>query len=91
MSQEKVKDLAAQIVEMLDQHPQIHLNERSEAVQVAVGSAILDDLREEEEIDDEVEALLREHAGDIDRENMDHEMLRQKFRSQIARERGFIL
>lgn len=91
MSPEKVKDLAAQIVRMIDENPRLHLNERAEAVQVAVGSAILDDLREEDEIDAEVDDLLKQHEADIDRESMDHEMLRKKFREQIARKRGFTL
>lgn len=91
MSQEKVKDLAAQIVQMFEDNSQVHLNERPEAVRVAVGSVILDDLAEEDDIDAEVDLLLKEHAADIDREDMDHETLRKKFREQIARKRGFIL
>ena len=91
MSQEKVKDLAAQIVRMIEENPKVHLQERAEAVRVAVGSVILDDLAEEDEIDAEADALLQKHSADIDRESMDHEMLRKKFREQIARERGFTL
>lgn len=91
MSQEKVKDLAAQVVQMLEDDPKVHLQERAEAVRVVVGSVILDDLAEEDEIDAEVDALLQKHSADIDRESMDHETLRKKFREQIARERGFVL
>ncbi len=91
MSQEKVKDLAAQIVKMLDEHPGVTLQEREEALRVAVGSVILDDLEEEDDIDREVDALLNEHAREIDSQSMDHETLRRKFRDEIARRRGFTL
>jgi hypothetical protein len=58
---------------------------------VEVGSAILDDLHEEDDIDRAVEVLLQEHSGEIDEGDLDVESLRQKFRRQIARQRGFIL
>ena len=91
MSQEKVKDLAAQIVQMMQDHPKIELQDRPEPIRVTVGSVILDDLREEDAIDDEVDSLLQQHAREIDAESMDHETLRRKFREQIARQRGFTL
>lgn len=91
MSPEKVKDLAAQVVEMLAQHPQIHVQASADALRVEVGSVILDDLKEEDDIDDAVDDLIREHSAEIDEGDMDVEALRQKFRRQIARQRGFIL
>ena len=91
MSQDKVKDLAAQIVQMMQDHPKIELQDRAEALRVVVGSVILDDLREEDDIDAEVDRLLEQHAREIDAESMDHEILRRKFRDQIARQRGFTL
>jgi hypothetical protein len=91
MSQEKVKDLAGQVLEMLVAHPQVHLSAKPEAVRVAIGSVILDDLREEDAIDAEAEELLRQHASEIDGQQLDVELLRRKFRQQIARKRGFVL
>jgi hypothetical protein len=91
MSPEKVKDLAAQIVDMFDDHAGIHLNEDPTALRVAVGSVILDDLREEEDIDREVDELIRQHSSDIDQEDLDVELLRRKFRAEIARRRGVVL
>ena len=90
-SQEKVKDLARQVVEMMQAHPKVTLEETPEAVAVEIGSVILDDLREEDDIDREVDELLRAHAGDIESQDMDVETLRLKFRQQIARDRGFVL
>ncbi len=90
-SQEKVKDLARQIVTMMEEHPSVTLQDTPTAVAVEVGSVILDNLREEDEIDAEVDDLLREHSADIRSQDMDVESLRLKFRRQIARERGFVL
>ena len=91
MSPEKVKDLAAQIVEMFEKHAGVHLNEDRDAVRVTVGSVILDDLREEEDIEREVDELIRRHSSDIDQGDLDVEILRRKFRSEIARRRGVVL
>ena len=91
MSPEKVKDLAARIVEMMVAHDKIHLNEDETALKVVVGSVILDDLEEEDDIEREVDELLRKHARDIDQEDIDVEVLRKKFRTEIAKRRGVVL
>lgn len=91
MSPEKVKHLAAGIVAMMKDHPGITLREDEAALRVVVGGVILDDLEEEDDIDREVDDLLRQHAADIDRGDLDVEVLRKKFRSEIARRRGVVL
>jgi len=91
MSPEKVKDLAARIVEMLAGNEKIHLNEDETALRVVVGGVILDDLEEEDDIDREVDELLRKHARDIDQGDIDVDVLRKKFRTEIARRRGVVL
>ena len=90
-SQEKVKDLAAQIVSRLADHPKVHLQEGEEALRVVIGSVILDDLREEDDIEREADALIAQHAREIDRGDLDVEELRRKFKHEIARRRGFVL
>lgn len=91
MAPGKVKDLAASIVGMMLDHDGIHLNEGETALRVIVGSVILDDLQEEDDIDREADDLIRQHAADIDAEDLDVETLRRKFRSEIARRRGVVL
>jgi len=91
MSPEKVKDLAARIVAMLDEHEGIELKEDETALRVIVGGVILDDLEEEDDIDREVDELISKHASDINQGDLDVDMLRKKFRSEIARQRGVIL
>ena len=86
-----MKDLAGQIGAMRADHDKVHLNEDETALKVVVGGVILDDLEEEDDIDREVDDLLRKHARDIEQGDIDVEVLRRKFRSEIARRRGVIL
>ena len=91
MRPEKIQDLAAQVTEMLRRNPKVELLASESAIRVAIGSAIRDDLEEEDEIDREVEDLLNRHAREIENEDMDLSELRLKFKRQIARKRGFII
>ena len=88
MSPEKVRDLAGRIVAMMASHEGIHLNEDETALKVIVGGVILEDLEEEDDIDREVDELIRQHASDIQQGDIDVEILRKKFRAEIARRRG---
>jgi hypothetical protein len=91
MRQEKIQDLASRVTELLRQNSQVEFLASESAVRVAIGSAIRDDLEEEDEIDREVEELLNRHARQIENEDMDLRELRLKFKRQIARQRGFII
>jgi len=91
MRQEKIRDLARQILESLRRDPGVSLTEGEDAVRVAIGSAILDNLEAEDEIDREVEEILRRHAVEIEEGDMDLPRLRQKFKVEVARRRGFTL
>jgi len=91
MRPEKIQDLASKVVEMLREDPRVELLASENAIRVAVGSAIRDDLQEEDEIDHEVEKLLSRHAREIEKEDMDLIELRLKFKKQIAKQRGFII
>ena len=88
---DKVHDLARQILLLLGEDPGVTFLASEDAVRVAIGSAILDDLEEEDEIEREVDDLLREHSAAIDQEDMDVGSLRKRFKGEIARKRGFII
>ena len=88
---DKVHDLARQILHLLGEEPGVRFITPEDAVRVAIGSAILDDLEEEDEIEREVDDLLRQHAAAIDQEDMDVGSLRKRFKGEIARKRGFII
>jgi len=87
----KVHDMARQILELLREDPGVEFIAGEDAVRVAIGSAILDDLDEEDEIEREVDELLKEHEEAIDSEDMDVGALRKRFKGELARKRGFIV
>jgi len=88
---DKIRDLSQQVLELLRDHRQIELLAPEDAIRVAVGGVILDDLEEEDEIDREVDALMLKHASDIESQDLDATSLRQKFKHEIAKRRGFTL
>lgn len=91
LKQDKVHDLAHKIVDMLREHPEIHLESGEDALRIAIGSVILDDLEEEADIDREVDALLAQHSRQMQQADMDPHEMRTKFKRQIAKQRGFTL
>ena len=91
LRQDKIHDLADQIVSMLREHPKVHLQATEDALRVAIGSGILDNLNEEADIDREVDDLMDQHADQIEEADLDAHALRMKFKREIAKQRGFIL
>jgi hypothetical protein len=91
LSSEKVHDLAARIVAAMAAHPKVHLQASQDALRVLVGSVIQDDLREEAEIEAEADRLLNQYARQIDKGDLDVHTLRNKFKQELARKRGFVL
>ena len=91
LSQDKVRDLADRIVSAMAAHPKVRLQTSEEALRVLVGSVILDDLREEAEIEAEADGLLTQYARQIEKGDLDVHALRSKFKQELARKRGFVL
>jgi hypothetical protein len=91
LSSDKVHDLADRIVAALAAHPKVHLQTSQDALRVLVGSVIQDDLREEAEIEAEADRLLNQYARQIEKGDLDVHTLRNKFKQELARKRGFVL
>lgn len=88
-SQDKIHSLAYQIVDMLSEDLEAEFLAPENELRLAVAGAIAADLREEEEIEAEVDEVLAEHEREIEMERMDSKLLRAKIKRQIARKRGF--
>ncbi len=91
ISPRKIEYLADRILAMVQDHALIHLASNVETVWKTVADTIFANMREEEEIDGEVEALLAKHKGEIQGLEMDVADLRRKFKREVARKRGFTL
>jgi len=91
LSANKIEYLADRILDLLQESDLIHLSANVEAVWKTVADTIFADMREEADIDAEVEALLAKHKYEIQNLEMDVSDLRRKFKREVARKRGFTL
>ena len=76
---------------MIQDHKEVHIISNEDLVVRAVADTIYENIVEEDEIDDEVDALLKQNYNEIKAMEMDVGALRQKMKREIARKRGFTL
>jgi len=76
---------------MLQEHPQIHPNENIDLVTRSIDDAIFENMQAEDEIDDEVEALVADNKNEISAMDMDVGALRSKLKRELSRKKGFVL
>jgi hypothetical protein len=88
---EKVEDLGRKIARDLQNDPRATLLKPPEEVEREARRVILDDLRREDELMEEVERIIEEHRQKIAGKNVDMQVLRRKIRDQLARERKLVL
>ena len=86
----KVDDLVRQLLQDLSKSGDIALVDEKKAAAFA-REALLEDLKREDELEDEVRALLRRHANQIHGEDLDYNLIFQRAKRQMAREKGIIL
>ena len=91
LSQNKIEYLADRLLTLLQEHDRIHLLSNVDTVWKTMADTIYGNLREEEEIDQEVDALIERHKGEIRGLEMDVADLRRKFKREVAKKRGFTL
>lgn len=91
LSPRKIEYLADRILALIQEHGMIHLASNVDAVWKTVADTMFHNMREEEEIDAEVDALLARHKWEIQGLEMDVSDLRRKFKREVARKRGFTL
>ena len=91
LSKHKIEHLSDKILQMLQEHPKMHPNENIDLVTRAVDDAIYENMKAEEEIDDEVEALVFQNKNEISAMDMDVGALRSQLKRELSRKKGFIL
>lgn len=91
LSQNKIEYLADRIVTMMQETGSIHLATNVDTVWKTVADAIYGNMREEDEIDAEVDALIEKHKREIRGLEMDVAELRRRFKREVAKKRGFTL
>ena len=87
----KIEYLAGKVLKMMQDSRRIHLQAPADLVQRTIEDILYTDMQAEEDIETEVDELMRRHRGEIDAEDMDMGVLRAKMKRTIARKKGFVL
>ncbi|MDZ4804341.1 MAG: DUF507 family protein [Candidatus Eisenbacteria bacterium] len=91
LSERKIRYLSERIVTWMERRGDVEFVGRPEIVELAVARAVTLELKIEDDLDDEVERVLAGYQNQIRGQNMDMMLLRQKIKSQLAREKGIVL
>lgn len=91
LSKNKIEHLSDRILKMIQEHPSIHIISNNDLVIRGIDSAIFENMRDEDEIDEEVDGIMRQNIHEIKAEEMDVGSLRNKIKREMCRKRGFIL
>jgi hypothetical protein len=91
LSKFKIEYLSEKILKMIQEQGQIHIIANEDLVVRAAADTIYENILAEDEIDNEVDDLLKENYNEIKAMEMDVGALRQKMKREIARKRGFVL
>ncbi len=91
ISKHKIEYLSDKILKMLQEHPRIHVDDNTDLVTRAIDDAIFENMKQEEEIDAQVEALVAQNKNEIRAMEMDVGALRSQMKRELAKKNGFIL
>ena len=86
----KIEDLTRQLVAALRSMTEVNLVDEKRAAAI-FRDTLLSDLKREDQLEEEVRALLRKHASQIHGDNLNYDLLYQRAKRQLAREKGIIL
>ena len=90
LTSEQVEIIAHEVIRRLEETGSVRLDDRTTAVE-RVGRALLEDLQIEDRLNEEVREILRGHADQIDRQNIQYHEMFKLIKSKLVRERKLIL
>lgn len=91
LSNRKIEHLGKRILKLMQEDPRLHPAGNTDLVLRAIEDAMVDNMRTEDEIDQEVEKLLAENVNEIRAMEMDVGALRAKMKRELARKKRFVL
>ncbi len=91
LSKTKIEYLSDKVLKMIQEHGQIHIIGDPDLITRAVDDVIFENMREEDDIDAEVDELLKQNYNEIKAMEMDVGALRNKMKRELARKHGFTL
>lgn len=91
LSERKIQYLAGKMAAWLHDGSMVETPAGDEALARELAGVLRREFLREEELDRDVEKTLLQYRKQIDSRNLDIEVLRQKIRKQLAKERGLVL
>lgn len=91
LSEAKIRYLSEQLAAWLAGREDTEFLGSQEAVAAEIAATIRLEMKVEEELEAEVDRVLGQYRKQIDSQNMDVELLRQKIKRQLARDKGIVL
>ena len=91
LSEAKILYLSENLAAWLAGREDTELLGSLEAVAAEFAKTLRLEMRVEDELEEEVERVLGQYRKQIDSQNMDIELLRQKIKRQLARDKGIVL
>ena len=91
ISKRKIEYLSDKVLKMLQEHPMGHADPNTDRVTRAIDDAIFENMKQEDELDEQVEALVNQNRNEIRAMEMDLGALRNKIKRELARKNGFTL
>lgn len=91
LSKYKISHLSDKILKMIQDQGQIHIISNADLITRAIDEVIYENIQAEDEIDREVDAMLKENYNEIKAMEMDIGSLRNRMKREIAKKRGFTL
>jgi hypothetical protein len=91
LSRTKIEYLSDKILRMMQEDGRIHPDKNIDLVVRAIDDAIYENMQAEDEIDEQVEALVQQNSDEIRAMEMDVGALRNKIKRELARKNGFVI
>lgn len=91
LSREQVEKLARVSLDRLKEKELIEFKADERKVFERMVDIFLADLKKEDDLDKEVEALLKTHSGALDSQRVDYRKMFSMIKNKLARERGIVL
>jgi len=91
LTDEQLRRIGATILSRWKAKGLVRAKAADEALVAAMAAEIRRDIRREEELDREAEALLKQHIGKVDDTQANTRILFQKIKERLAKDRGVVL
>lgn len=91
LRKEMIARISEKVVDRLLRRETIEIGLSEEALRTRIASIIESDLQIEDQLNEEVKDILRDHQDEMDKDNVDYSRMFTMVKTKLARERNLIL